>query len=52
MLKTKLPEWDLKDFYPSHDSEMFKNELVNLKTLLIDFRRVTRVNYLDFLKKK
>ena len=52
MLKTKLPEWDLKDFYPSHDSEMFKNELVNLKTLINRFSESNKGKLLRFSEKK
>ena len=52
MLKTKLPEWDLKDFYPSHDSEMFKNDLVNLETLINKFFEDNKGKLLKFSEKK
>ena len=52
MLKTKLPEWDLKDFYPSHDSEMFKNELVNLKTSINKFSESNKGKLLKYSEKK
>ena len=52
MLKTKLPEWDLKDFYPSHDSEMFKNELVNLKTSINKFSESNKGKLLRYSEKK
>ena len=52
MLKTKLPEWDLKDFYPSHDSEMFKNELANLKTLINKFSESNKGKLLKYSEKK
>ena len=52
MLKTKLPEWDLKDFYPSHDSEMFKNELVNLKALINKFSESNKGKLLRYSEKK
>ena len=39
MNKLKLPIWNLDDFYPSHDSKEFKNDLTELEKLINNFSK-------------
>ena len=44
MNKLKLPIWNLKDFYPSHDSKEFKNDLIELEKIISNFSKTNKGN--------